>query len=211
MSAPLTELIRRRQALKERINQLTSELDALDGLIFPRMARMAEAAEGGPIVRTASYVKHEQPNGRRLSNRAYLVAQPIPGQKFTIYQSGHFSNDDAPTNSHHRPIDDEIPPFLRTRRQQKGIAAAAHELLEEAGQPVRTVEIYRALLEAGVAVPGKHPVNNLSAHLSNDDRFVSTSQGWALRTFSLWSERQRSTAEPEDTDPDQSRKQEVPA
>lgn len=39
-------------------------------------------------------------------------------------------------------------------------------------------EIFSAMTNAGLIIPGKDPRNNLSAMLSNSDEFVSTSAGW---------------------------------
>jgi hypothetical protein len=57
--------------------------------------------------------------------------------------------------------------------------AAVAQYLEGRTQPVSTKEIHDSLMSRGIFVPGDNPVNNLSAHLSRDDRFVSWGrEGW---------------------------------
>lgn len=54
-------------------------------------------------------------------------------------------------------------------------------LLEGASAPMPTKEIYAKLVADGFVVPGDSPQNNLSAHLSRDDTFVSWGRsGWTL-------------------------------
>lgn len=181
MSASLPELIRRRRMLKERIVELTAELDALDRMIFPRMAKMAEAWEG---TAPASRPPPERPNGFRATSAPFYAAETGFQTKVAIAGLGgtSLSAVGLPSNLAYSAIVDAPA--------AKSVADAAYAVLEKAGGAVRTSILYRLLLESGIAVPGKQPINNLSAHLSNDARFVSTAQGWMLRSPSLWPQTQ---------------------
>ena len=54
-------------------------------------------------------------------------------------------------------------------------------ILRGAKLPIPIKEIYSNLLAEGVIVPGDSPQNNLSAHMSRDDAFVSWGRsGWTL-------------------------------
>ena len=44
-------------------------------------------------------------------------------------------------------------------------------VLREAGQPMKIRPIFEALKKKGVEIPGKIPMNNLSAHLSRSSEF----------------------------------------
>ncbi|WP_153018931.1 hypothetical protein [Lysobacter capsici] len=53
--------------------------------------------------------------------------------------------------------------------------------LKEAKKPLKTKELTDALEAMGFAIPGNNPQNNLSAHLSRSEEFVSGRDGWWFR------------------------------
>ena len=56
------------------------------------------------------------------------------------------------------------------------------EILATEG-PLHRIEIHDRLVERGVQIGGQRPVNNVSAHLSNDSRFENVGRGvWQLST-----------------------------
>lgn len=61
------------------------------------------------------------------------------------------------------------------------LKAAAEEFLRGKTVATTTREILEALNSKGITVPGESPMNNLSAHLSRDSRFLSWGrEGWTL-------------------------------
>jgi hypothetical protein len=59
--------------------------------------------------------------------------------------------------------------------------SAAHEFLQGKTIPTRTSLILEHLESRGITISGEVPVNNLSAMLSNDDRFQANGRsGWTL-------------------------------
>ena len=54
-------------------------------------------------------------------------------------------------------------------------------IFESEGRPLHFKDIYQMLRERGVRVAGEDPVKNTGAHLSLDDRFLSSGSGiWEL-------------------------------
>lgn len=63
------------------------------------------------------------------------------------------------------------------------------------GSPVRTSQIYDALREQAVNIPGKEPRNTLSARLSNSNRFISHGrQGWTMANDSADADAEKAEA-----------------
>ncbi len=112
---------------------------------------------------------------------------------------------DSPVHTHHNQIFEgtvtsargvqaaqafDLPPAHRrvvlsfgskSSKYDKAVA----EILAEAKMPLPTKIIYNRMLERGVQVDGKVPMNNLSAHLSHSDLFQRTDEGWALKQGEL--------------------------
>ena len=66
----------------------------------------------------------------------------------------------------------------------KELRNAMWKILQEEGQPLHYREIYRRLRIKDIDVPGKDPIKNTGAHLSNDERFKSLGGGkWALMSW----------------------------
>lgn len=74
-------------------------------------------------------------------------------------------------------------------RRGNTLEAQIASVLEDADRPMRPQEIYEELVKRGVQVNGKKPANNVSAHLSNSDRFTKSGGGWVLREPKLISEK----------------------
>ena len=66
----------------------------------------------------------------------------------------------------------------------KSLRNAMEEILNDAGEPMHYGAIHDELIARGVPVSGRDPKKNVSAHLSNDDRFVAVGSGkWGLRRW----------------------------
>lgn len=66
------------------------------------------------------------------------------------------------------------------------------ETLREAARPVTRNELFDMLVAKGIAVPGKDPRANLSAHLSYSDAIVRDTEGrWMLRQQELQNNNQK--------------------
>jgi len=74
----------------------------------------------------------------------------------------------------------------------KQLRNAMVDMLTTEGRPMHYIEIHDRLLERGFEIPGKDTKRNVNAHLSNDQRFVTSGTGkWGLQSWS------RSGASPE--------------
>ena len=62
------------------------------------------------------------------------------------------------------------------------LTAAIVGLLSRSAVPMTTTAIYEALVELGVAIPGKSPRTNVGAHMANGSPLLFTrgEQGWTL-------------------------------
>jgi hypothetical protein len=223
---PLSELLRRRRQLKERLTQTQTEIDSLDRLIFPRMMKIADAMEGVEPRRVRA------PNPFRTDSRLFHTPEKIDptSNRFVFGTDGdlHLVNGVTPSTDYlnigsvavagmggsigealsagAKPGSGVVfatscetafktpgsytflkPAAVKPVRHRLG--DAVFEVLSMIGRPMKAGEIMRVLLkDRGIAVPGKQPINNLSAHLSNDERFLSTTDGWVIRPPSLLSE-----------------------
>jgi hypothetical protein len=86
----------------------------------------------------------------------------------------------------------QVPPFIKQwygashikPRKENPVVVAMVEVLRDAGRPLKPGEIYDALVDRAVPIPGKSPRNNLSAYLHNGTPaiFMKTSDGlWTVR------------------------------
>lgn len=74
--------------------------------------------------------------------------------------------------------------FPTTVRVRSPISDAAHEVLEERGEPIYYQQLAREIQFRGVAIGGQTPANTMLAHLSRDDRFYRPARGtYALRAW----------------------------
>jgi hypothetical protein len=166
--ANLLQLLQRRRSLQRRINEQMRELESIDRVIFPRIEQMVAVAGGltaefdGP----ESDLSEQEDLRRRMESLRNRVAH-------------------ASTSASHNA--DLLEAGLVSEMNGGGdwLTPAVIELLADRAEPMKTQDIYQALLERGRFLGGKNPINNLSAHLSNRDAFVSTSQGWTVRNPTL--------------------------
>ena len=79
------------------------------------------------------------------------------------------------------------------------VQEGAYRILKDEGAPLNRHAIYEALKAMGIPVNGQQPLNNLTAHMSNDARIESLKNGsWGLRE---WREQYESASDPfNDTD-----------
>lgn len=184
--ASFRDLLTRREEIRRRISALNDHLEAVEKQIFSRVERVAVMVEGGeaswdapPNLRASPNVtlaladlaaRQREAESRPLGNVGLADARRslTPPAAVGFYSLGALGTAGVTiTPKPNRVVD------------------AARAVLEAAGRPLRTAEIYRQLLAQGVSVPGRKPTNNLSAHLSNSDDFISTREGWVLRRPSL--------------------------
>ena len=67
-----------------------------------------------------------------------------------------------------------------SRGSSSELRDAIYEILTAEG-PLHRMEIYDRLVERGIRVPGREPINNVGAHLSIDPRFKNVDRGeWGL-------------------------------
>lgn len=63
----------------------------------------------------------------------------------------------------------------------KEVRNAMVDILKEAGRPMHSVDLLKALTDRGHKIVGIDPANNVRAYLSNDDRFLPVGRGlWDL-------------------------------
>jgi hypothetical protein len=58
------------------------------------------------------------------------------------------------------------------------VVRSVSDVLRAAGKPMRLKDIYAELERRGVRIPGKNPMNNVSAHASRSGVFKATNEGW---------------------------------
>jgi hypothetical protein len=77
----------------------------------------------------------------------------------------------------------------KERRSRKGsLASAIREIgathLRNKKARAKSSEIYQAVLDAGITVPGQKPVSVVSSYLSGSDMFDNTDEGYGLTEWS---------------------------
>jgi hypothetical protein len=82
---------------------------------------------------------------------------------------------------------------MKERRSRKGsLAAAIREIgathLRNKKARAKSSEIYQAVLDAGITVPGQKPVSVVSSYLSGSDMFDNTEEGYGLTEWSATAE-----------------------
>ena len=64
------------------------------------------------------------------------------------------------------------------------IKDAVRARLAQEGKPMHRKDLYDHLQQLGIRVNGQNPVGNMTAHMSQDDRFESVGDGrWGLRQW----------------------------
>lgn len=77
--------------------------------------------------------------------------------------------------------DGKIKVRRRSSPERQRALELAEEFLGQATAPVKTSEIWNYIIKAGIVIPGENPQNNLSAMLSNSDRFRAHGRaGWTI-------------------------------
>lgn len=189
--AGLADLLQRRRTLQRRIAELTREMDGIDRVLFPRIEAMVSAAEGLSLpVEIPTAERHEKQMRDQLQGDegeavdeangvSFIVSRRLRQLRNRLAHSGDLSADDRDVLRRAAMEIEERTSFSDV------IVGAVIEMLANRREPMRTAEIHTELVKRGLFVPGKNPINNLSAHLSNRDSFVSTPRGWTLRNPQL--------------------------
>ena len=204
MAPRLVEMLQRRRELKARIDAMTAELEGLDRVLFVRVQKLAEAVEGARGVNRSALEDRSRDDSARARQRdikpLYATRSFNPAKVEIRSALGTLHTAEGTVYLTSSPMDSlTTSPYMnldvhcRADRSEslsgpslRDFVPTVTAILEDAGRPMRTGAIYRALLDRGFVMPGKNPTNNLSAHLSNRaDAFMSTPDGWALRSPSL--------------------------
>lgn len=165
---PISELVadRKRVALQvsdihKKLEGLNSQLEQLDAELFSRL-ETALSAFGGIGVLPA------------LPKPAFII--PLPASQ---PQNGGLQLP-LPTKAINPYI---VPPTAPVKHGEIGaiIHDRVREVLSEVKKPLKTRDLFNALIARGVHIPGKDPQNNLSAHLSRSIEFASGRDGWWFR------------------------------
>jgi len=121
------------------------------------------------------------------SDRASLIAQiaEIDHRKAELDQNKHAKQEELAAVENVLAFKD--PDFAAARaaslaqgrrdRRTGALPDAARGVLLELGQPVYYQDLYEAMRERGIMVPGKNPVANLVSQMGRDDRFVRVGRG----------------------------------
>ena len=73
---------------------------------------------------------------------------------------------------------------IRSSANSRVLREALYQRLLSVGRPMNRRVLYEHLVNSGIPVNGDNPLNNVGAHMSNDDRFVSMGDGmWGLREW----------------------------
>lgn len=202
--ATVSELIERRKAAKRRMDDAAQEVAALDKILFARLEKFAEAVDGVDLQLAAFENKERSLEGMRANLRdakTLFMHRSLPRGHATHL---HSLSGEIPDLSSYSTATGPIS-ALATWGNNSAFQSAldrppmsfereVRSILERSGRPMRTGELYRALLRAGYVVPGKRPANNLAAHLSNRrEIFMSTPEGWTLRAQSLFPDSKQPT------------------
>lgn len=90
----------------------------------------------------------------------------------------------------------ETLPEELTETERITVQEGAYRILKESGDPLNRHAIFEALKAMDIPVNGQQPLNNLTAHMSNDARIESLEKGsWGLRE---WREQFESASDPYD-------------
>jgi hypothetical protein len=157
----LSELLSTRATLAQQLAELaqassaiSTEIARIDNELFSRMQTLASAIEGDSAGGGAVEPPSVPASGLSLRAHAMPRTMALFGHGFAM------------------------KPARKASKLEPAIEAA----LREAGAPLSRNDLYALLMFKGVEVPGKDPKANLSAHLSNSDQFIRTSDGlWTLK------------------------------
>jgi hypothetical protein len=211
MGKGLRELLARRRELKGRIDSLIMELEAVDRVLFARIDKLSEAIEGVGVNMAAFENKTRGLESMRanLRDMKTLHFSPLTNAATAATAACYYKNlrnslvhgGSATREATASYVADNLLRAAEGVLESSALGRLVPlvtQILEDAGRPMRTGAIHRALIERGFVMPGKNPPNNLAAHLSNNrDAFLSTSDGWVLRSPSLIHNDTRESAESE--------------
>lgn len=168
----LASLLSRRRVVQRRMGELARELEAIDRALFPRIEAMVAAADGQNLAIDWPSEQEEPKDLPGISDRLRQMRTRLADAE------GLTANDRNVLRRAAAEIEERAP-------RSDAIVTAVTKILTERREPMKTAELHRELTRRGFVVSGKNPINNLSAHLSNRDAFVSTANGWRLRSPEL--------------------------
>jgi hypothetical protein len=147
---PIAELVSRRESLARQVATLNTELEKIDRELFGRLQAALDAFG--------------------LTRPPIPSLPPLPP---------------SPPTMPARVVDGvlTLTPSDQAPRSRQGDVGGMIERHVEAelrklGRPMKIREIFDSLNDAGIQIPGKVPMNNLSAHLSRSKKFVRQGEGW---------------------------------
>lgn len=154
----IPDLIAERKALATQLSDINSRLGALDRALFSRLetALAAFGVSAQPSVPELPLPPLPPAIDEAAVALMARLANPVSAPQSSIFTDG------APSG----PARTEVG---------QAITAGTREILLEARHPLKIREIFNRLMARGVEIPGKVPMNNLSAHLSRSSDFVLVS------------------------------------
>lgn len=156
---PIPELVEERKALSAQLADINRKLEKLDAELFSRLETALNAfGMWGPSVAIPAQATHRP------------MPPPLPSRPALTVSRPQLFSGPKPT-----------PPRPRSKEIGATIQEGAARHIRKANRPLKTREILELLHEDGIAVPGRDPMNNLSAHLSRSDQFVNSRHGWHLK------------------------------
>lgn len=156
---PIPELVEERKALSAKLADINRRLEELDSELFSRLETALNAfGMWGP-----SPSKGALPPSPPAAPSRPVVGIPMPA----IPQ--------------HLAAPKTAPAGARPKEIGALIQEHAAKHIKAAQRAMKTRELLELLDKDGVKIPGKDPMNNLSAHLSRSYNFTNTRDGWILK------------------------------
>ena len=158
---PIPEIVADRKRVALQVSELHKNLERLDSELFSALESIMSAF-GGASTMPAPQPTFVVPPIQTLQPPTNGPPLPPGAKKFISYV---------------------IAPVAPVKHGEIGtvIHDRVREVLREVKKPLKTRDLFNALTDKGVQIPGKDPQNNLSAHSSRSTEFVSGRDGWWFR------------------------------
>lgn len=186
----LEELEEKKREIDEQYRNVAAALRYFEESVQEPRPRMEEASKSNLGDAVYEVLKEERPLHRQqVYERLVEMGVSVRGQTPVNSVGGRLSTDPRFRNVGGGMWDLSEPPprdgseGARVRPDQarvSNLGDAIYQILT-AERPLHRREVYERLVEMGMTIPGRDPVNNVGAHLSLDPRFMSVGGGvWDL-------------------------------